>query len=154
MKLTIRKTKPSDWKIIQHLNNKVFENGAQYDDQLNLKWPFSKQGIAYYKKVVKDPKYFCRIAEINGKPVSYIVGMENNFSYRNNKVGEIDNMGTLPDFRSQGIGTKLVKKFKAWCTKQGVTHIKVCTYFQSKRAINFYKKHDLLPIDITLEGRI
>lgn len=154
MNLKIRKAQPKDWKIIQKLNSEVFTHSAQFDKHLNLKWPSSKIGINYYKKITSDKDYCCLIAEIKGKPVAYLAGLQKNYDYRTNKVGEIDNMGTSPRFRSQGIGTQLVQEFKKWCKKQNLTHIYVCTYCHSKHAINFYKKQGLQPINISLEGEI
>lgn len=154
MKVKIRKTNPEDWKIIQKLNNQVFLADSPHDQHLNLNWPFQKQGIDYYKKVTSSNKYFCIIAEIDNQPVSYLVGMEQNYSYRSNRAAEIENMGTLPSYRSKGIGSKLVAVFKEWCKHKEITHIRVSAYSQNKQAIKFYKKHGLQPIDIIFEGKI
>jgi len=63
-------------------------------------------------------------------------------------------MGVLERYRGKRIGTFLVNEFKKWCQKKGITHLKVSTYFDHQKAINFYKKQGLKPIDITLEGEI
>ena len=154
MKTMIKKAQPNDWKIIQKLNNEVFEHSKIFDKHLNLEWPFLKQGTEYYKIATSSDKYFSIIAEIDGKPVAYLVGKEKNYEYRNNKVGEIDNMGTSPKFRSKGIGSQLVNEFKKWCKSKGITYISACTYYESSRVIRFYKKQGLKPIDINLEGKI
>lgn len=154
MNVKIRKAKPEDWKIIQKLNNEVFTVDKPHDEHLNLNWPFSKKGTTYYKSVIKDPKYFCIIAEIDRKPVSYLIGTVKKFSYRTNKTAEIENMGTSPKYRSKGIGTKLIQEFKKWCKQKELTHIYVNSYYKNQKAINFYKKQGFKPIDLSLEGKI
>lgn len=154
MKVVIRKAKPEDWETIQRLNNEVFEVSRPYDKRLNMKWPYSKEGIKYYKKVTKSKKYCCIMAEIDHKPIGYLVGLEKNYSYRLNKTAEIDNMGVTPKYRTSGVGSKLVTEFKKWCKKKGLRHIKVSTYYYYKKVINFYRKQKMVPIDITLEGSL
>jgi len=149
---SIRVAKENEWQIIQRLNYEVFEASLPYDQHLNMKWPFEKAGIAYYKEAVSKPKYCCLLAEIGSEPVGYLIGVEHNYTYRLNKVAEIDNMGVIPTFRDKGIGTQLITEFKKWCKSQAITDVKVNTYYGYSEAINFYKKQGLVPIDITLEG--
>ena len=54
--LVIKTPISSDWKIIQKLNNYVFESDKDHDDDLDMMWPFSKNGIDYYKKLAKMEK--------------------------------------------------------------------------------------------------
>ena len=48
----------------------------------------------------------------------------------------------------------LVNEFKRWCHSRRLTHIKANAYYFNSKAINFYKKQEMIPIDITLEGEI
>jgi GNAT superfamily N-acetyltransferase len=154
MQVTIRKANPNDWKIVQRLNFEVYEASKQFDEHLNLRYPFYEESEHYYQDIVSNSSFFCVIAEVNNDPVAYLIGKENNYKYRNNRVGEIDSMGTSPNHRSHGIGSKLVQEFKKWCKEKGISHVSACTYYNSPKAINFYKKQGLNPIDINLEGKI
>lgn len=154
MNLVIRKSVASDWPIIQKLNAEVYENSYQFDPYLKPDDPFTKESEEDYKKTVVDPNKFCMIAEINNDPVGYLVGGENNYSYRSNKRGEIFHMGSSPKFRSLGIGTKLVEEFKKWCLQRGLTHIATSAYFNDPRARHFYEKQGMIPLDIGYEGKI
>jgi GNAT superfamily N-acetyltransferase len=154
MNIIIKRAKIEDLAIIQKLNNEVFVASQKYDCYLNMKWPFEKEGIKYFTNAIKGRKYCVLIAWLDDKPVGYLIGVERNYSYRVNRVAEIDNMGVTEDYRGKGIGTLLVNEFKKWCQKRGITHIKVNTYFNYQKAINFYKKQGLKPIDVTLEGEI
>src|SRR4030042_336192 len=147
MKVRIRKAKPEDWKIIQKLNYEVDKEIWKYDAHFNINHPYDTN--QYYKDVVSKNEFFTLIAEVNGKPIAYFIGKENNLSYRTNKVGEIDNIGTLEKYRSLGIGTQLVNRFKAWCIKKGLTHIAAYTYVESKRAIAFYERMGMKSIYVT-----
>jgi len=82
---TLRSAVENDWQIIQALNAEVFANSLQFDQYLNLQDPYSTESVDSYKKAATDKNIFCMIAEIDGVPVGYLVGSENNYSYRTNK---------------------------------------------------------------------
>ena len=56
MNIKIETAKPEDWELIQKLNNQVFVNDKDNDEDLNLEWPFSETGIKYYKKLFTWPQ--------------------------------------------------------------------------------------------------
>lgn len=151
---TIRVAQEDDWQTIQALNAEVFANSLQWDPFLNVDDPYSPESVEGYKKAVTDENTFCMIAEIDGKPVGYLVGSASNYSYRTNKRGEINHMGVSPEYRSHGFGSKLINEFKHWCKERGITHIAANTYFMDEQARHFYEKNGLKPIDVTLEGPI
>lgn len=154
MKPSFKKSTPDDWQIIQKLNHEVFKDNAKYDQYEDMKWPYSKHGIKYFKKVTSSNKYCCLIVYDNNKPIGYLAGVEKKFGYRTNKVAEIENMGITPSYRSKGIGTKLVSQFRNWCKQQKLTHIYVNSYYKNTKAVNFYKNQGLKPLDISLEGKV
>lgn len=154
MDIKIRKAKTSDWQIIQKLNAEVFEASTPFDPHLDNEWPHSPDGVGYFRQALADPGNCCLIASDNDKPIGYLIGKERNYAYRTNRSAEIDNMGVSPAFRSRGIGTLLVNRFKTWAKKRRITHLRVNTYFHSSRARTFYEKQGLQNIDLTLEGKI
>lgn len=154
MPIIYRKSIAEDWKIIKKLNAEVFEHCKQFDAYLDLRDPYTKESEEDYKQTVIDPEKFCMIAERDEKAVGYLAGGENNFSYRNNRRGEIFHMGVSPDARSMGIGSHLVEEFKKWCQEKGLTHIAVNAYFDDEEVRAFYERQGMKPIDITLEGKI
>ncbi|KKU87557.1 MAG: GCN5-related N-acetyltransferase [Candidatus Gottesmanbacteria bacterium GW2011_GWA2_47_9] len=70
------------------------------------------------------------------------------------RLAEIDNMGVTPAFRSKGIGIKLVEAYRQWAKEHGFDRLYVNAYYQNIKAIEFYKKCGLSPIDISLEGAV
>lgn len=129
LKFKIKRPKISDLKIIQKLNFEVFEASLVYDKHLDMNWPFNEKGVKYFKEALTSRDYCCLLAYDNNLPVGYLIGVLRNFSYRKNKVGEIDNMGVTKKYRGKGIGRLLVNEFKNWCQKKGLTHLRVSTYF-------------------------
>jgi GNAT superfamily N-acetyltransferase len=150
MNITIRQIGSEDWKLIQTLNNELFEDNAVYDKYLDLEWPFTK-GVEYYKKYVSDPQYCTFIAYDGEVPVGHIVGGPKDISYRNVKTAEIYEMGVSPSYRSKGIGSQLVSTLRDWAKEQGYQTLMVNSYSKNEKGINFYKKQGLQPVDINLE---
>ena len=53
-------------------------------------------------------------------------------------------------WRSQGIGSQLVDRFKAWANTRGVAQLRVSAYTANEAAIRFYRRHGFVPLDTTL----
>jgi GNAT superfamily N-acetyltransferase len=152
--ITIRRSTTSDWDIIQKLNFELYENSYQYDDFMDPNDPMTEKSTKEFHDDVANPTKFCAIAEVDKSPVGYLVGGENNYSWRTNKRGEIFHMAVSAPYRSLGIGSKLVTEFKIWCLSKGLTHVAATAYAKDQKAQNFYQKQGLTPIDVTLEGPI
>ncbi|HUW24745.1 MAG TPA: GNAT family N-acetyltransferase [Patescibacteria group bacterium] len=154
MNIKIKTAKSSDWKLIQKLNNEVFLNDEENDDDLDLDWPFSEKGIDYYQKLASGKYGKCYIAYLGKIPVGYVALAIKNFGYRKSKYVEIENIGVNPEYRSQGIGKLLVDASVRWAKEQKATKLFVSAYWNSKRAINFYKKNGFYEIGIELDRKI
>lgn len=154
MNVSIRKAKPEDWQTVQKLNHEMIEDNAQYEDVLMVGWSFSDEGAAYFKKVTSSSEYYCVVAEADGKAVGYLAGGEKKIPYRSIRVAEIGDMGVSHGYRSKGIGEKLVGAYRKWAKEQGFDRLFVNAYYKNEKAIAFYKKCGLTPIDISLEGPV
>lgn len=146
--------KPEDWGTIQKLNNEVFINDSNHDDDLDPNWPFSEKGIEYYKKLA-DGKYgHCLIAFQNDTPVGYVALAIKDFGYRKSKYVEIENIGVNPEFRSKGIGHLLMQATEKWAKEQNATKLYVSAYFKNIKAINFYKREGFCESGLELDKKI
>ncbi len=150
MDLKIRKATSVDVPILQKLNNEVFIDNHKYDSDLILDWATSEKGRAYFTKLLLDKKTICFIAEDDGKPVAYIAARPREFGYRKSRYFEVDNMGTIPTYRSKGLGSMLITKVRQWAKEQGYDRLFVNTYFFSSKAVKFYKENGFQEIDLDL----
>lgn len=153
--MKIRKVNKNEWSDLQILNNEVFVDNAKYDPDIIEDWAFSEAGKKYFQELVNDNKSICFVAENeSGKLVGYIAASPKPFSYRKSKYLEVDNMGVIPEYRSQGVGAKLMEECKDWAKENGYHRMFVVSYFKNNKAVNFYKKCGFEEIDISLEMNI
>ena len=149
-----RKAKDRDWKILQKLNNQVFLVDKDHDSDLDLRWPFSKKGIEYYKELASGKYGHCLIAFSGREAVGYVALAIKDFGYRKSKYVEIENMGVDPKYRSQGIGTHLIRAACDWAKIIGATKLWVSAYPQNTKAVNFYKKNGFYETGVELDKDI
>ena len=154
MEIKIKKALPDDWKIIQKLNNYVFINDKDNDDDLDLIWPFSQQGIKYYKELANEKYGRCLIAYLDNNAVGYIAMAIKEFGYRKSKYIEIENMGVDPKYRSKGIGKKLLDSATKWAKTKGATKLYVSAYWKNKKAIKFYKNNNFYEMGLEMDKKI
>ena len=141
--VVIRKATLKDFTAIQKLNHLSFLDAASRgdDDVLDLRWPFSKVGEAYYTKALTDAGWVAFVAcDTKGDVVGYVIGSsENKFSYRTVVTGELNDMFVVPEERRKGIANRLAQVLKTWMKEKGVDRIYVSVFAKNKRALAFYE---------------
>lgn len=147
----IRLTRPNEVKTLQNLNNEVFIDNHQYDPDLKIDWALSDDGHKYFAELVNNRDAICLIAEVDDQPVGYLAASPKISDYRISKCIELENMGVSPNFRSAGIGTKLISKLCDLAQDKGYLRLYVSAYFRNTEAINFYKRNGFNEIDVSLE---
>lgn len=147
----IRKVTIDDLEVIQQLNKLLFEYERRFGDTFNLGWPYSEDGINYFKeRINKDGLVL--VAEVDKKLVGYICGTILNLSYRSvNPIAELENMFVLEEFRGRGIGSSLLNEFIRVTKENGAKKFKVIAIFQNKKAVDFYKKNRFKDFEHVLE---
>lgn len=151
MQVVIRESNFEDWKIIQELNHQVFQVDQDHDSDLNMDWPFSDEGVEYYKQVANGEIGKCFVACEEDQVIGYIALAEKVFGYRKSKYLEIDNMGVDQKYRSQGIGKLLVEKAGEWAGNHGFARLFVSAYWENHGANNFYRKNGFTEIGIMFD---
>lgn len=154
MNIKIKPAESKDWKVVQKLNNQVFINDQDHDDDLDMDWPFSAKGIKYYKDITSGKLGKCFIAYNQDKPVGYVALSIKDFGYRKSKYVEVDNIGVDPKYRSKGVGRMLIEKAGEWAKKQNATKLYVQAYWENKKAIGFYKKNGFYEIGMELDKKL
>ena len=144
-----------DLKNIQGLNKKLFEEEfAKYDKTIDVNWPLSRDGEAFYKERIANQDGCAFVLKSNGEIIGYLVGSlsEDEF-YRNiDKFAELDDMYVSEELRSEGHGKKLYDAFIDWCKKNAVKRIKVLVTAKNRQAIKFYKTKGFEDHNVTLEA--
>lgn len=154
MEWNIRKATSEDIGAIQHLNTKLrHKDYEEYDQTINVDFPLSDGGSAYFKERIESPDSFALVAESASTVVGYFVGtVIKPEMYRTmSEIGEGENMFVDDGFQGQGIGTQFMEKFEEWCKGRGVARTRVVASAENKVAIEFYKKVGFEKYDLTLE---
>src|SRR3990172_3772034 len=118
----IRKATIEDLEQIQQLNQLLFiKEEKDYDSLLNVEWPFEKEGEEFFKKTITDNSRATFVAEEDGKIVGYLAGKSSPGPwYKDHCISaELDTMFILNEYRSSGIGSRLVKSFVVWAKDAG-----------------------------------
>ena len=92
---TIRTATLADLKTIQEFNHALCKKEhEEYDPTINPDYPFSPEGEAYFRSKIESEDSLALIAEIDGKPVGYLVGeILPSEDYRTPiKMAEVENM--------------------------------------------------------------
>lgn len=156
MGFSIRQATEKDFSLIQAMNTALFVSDAPHDDALNVDWPQSTEGIAYYRQKLTEPSSVVFIAEdISGRPVGYIIGCSvNKFRYRKVKTGELENMYVAPQWRRQGVGKALIDRLQGWMKTRGIDRMYVSAYAKNEDAIHFYDRCGFDLWEIGLEMKL
>lgn len=152
--MIIRNADTGDIKVLQDLNDEVFIDNAKYDPDIKTDWAQSEAGKKYFINVINDPDAVCLIAEENSVAIGYILGSRMAREYCKSKYFEIENMGVHPDYRSKGIGSKLMDNCLKITKEKGFQKVYVNVYIKNEKAVNFYKKYGYNEIDVCLDKTI
>ncbi len=152
--IEIRKAAIKDMKAVQRLSQLLFETDFEHDPTLNCKWTFGKDGKKYFSSQIRTGNVF--VAVDNKKIVGYLscIAYKSESWRKLDKIGELDNMFVLQEYRSQGIGKMLFQEFVSWCKSKKIRRIKVAALAQNTRAIEFYRKNGFRDHDLALETDI
>lgn len=147
----VRLAREDELKIVQDLNHKLFTHDDQFFNDLNLQWPYEKEGEEYFKHKLDGSKGVCFVAEVDGQVVGYLAGrtFDAGGAYLARRA-ELDNMFVEEEHRSTGVGTALVKEFAKWCKENGVEKIFVNAFSPNTNAIAFYEKNNFQSYSTTL----
>lgn len=154
MNISIREATIEDLKEIQNLNYQLFElEHNNFDSNLNTNWTFSTIGENYFKDIIQNGVVL--LALDNHKIIGYMAGSINiQLSYMTNSLAELDNCYIEEAYRNQGIGKKLLEKFKQYCISQVIKEIKVTASAKNISARKFYENNNFEDFEITYKMKL
>lgn len=155
--MEIRKAVVGDLKVVQELNQMLFEKEhGEYDSLLDLDWVFSEEGTKYYKDKISKKDNCVLVAVVDGKVVGYLCGgLMKAGAYcrlRSLVAAELENTFVLEEFRGKGIGQKFYDEFVEWCKGKNVKKIMVDASAGNDLAMKFYRKNGFKDYSLTLEA--
>ncbi|MEI7718315.1 MAG: GNAT family N-acetyltransferase [archaeon] len=124
-KIIIRKATIKDIKAVREIANVPGLKAAGDDEAPPARW---------YSPLIKKMFY---IAEVDGEVVGFLTG-EN---LRN--IGLLWEIGVFPKFRSQGIGSILLKKFIDECNKKKLV-VMIAYGSNNENTLGFFRKHKFI----------
>jgi ribosomal protein S18 acetylase RimI-like enzyme len=152
MTIQIRAGTPDDLARVQALNLDLFQHDAKFDPHLDMDWPHSPKGGEKYFQSRLGGEGVVLVAEVSGEIVGYLAGaIRPNFTYRDGRQSELENMCVDVKFRRSGVGSALTDAFTEWSRRNGADEIYVSAAFGNERGVRFYQSrgfdsyaHDLL----------
>jgi len=152
--MIIRKARSDEIQQLQNLNDEAFADNPHFDPDLDPSWAQSDKGKEYFTKAVNSSTSCFLVAEDKGKLIGYIAAAPNNFDYRRSTYVEIENLGIVPEYRSQGVGTQLMNRCLTWTKEKGYKKVFLHSYAKNNNALSFYNKQGFSEIFVTLEKNI
>jgi diamine N-acetyltransferase len=152
--MIIRQARKDEIKKLQDLNDKAFADNPNYDPDLDLNWAQSDEGKKYFTNAVNSSDNYFLVAEEKSTLVGYLAAAPKHFDFRKSNYIEIENLGIIPEYRSKGLGKKLIEKCLKWAKEKGYQKAYLRCYFKNTHALSFYKNNGFSEISVSLEKNI
>lgn len=150
--LTIQRANISDLEKVLLLSDGLTLADFPYDKKVDINWAHTDNGRKYYEEKIKGTLGVCFVAEIDEKIIGFITAAEKEVpSYRQVKVAELENIFVKEEFRSKGIGKKLMEAFVNWAKELKVDKVAVNVFALNEKAIAFYKREGFVSQELNLE---
>jgi GNAT superfamily N-acetyltransferase len=89
------------------------------------------------KEVILSTDHIALVAVVDGEVAGWIHAFKAIF-LESNPFVEVGGLVVDENYRSQGIGKKLVEQIKQWCTEQKISTLRVRSQVKRKEAHQFY----------------
>ena len=123
----------------------------EYDDDIAMNFDLTEAGYKFFKKALTNKNGCFFIAYDGKKMVGYANGGAKEYSYRNKRYFEIENIGVIPNYKRKGIGKRLLQKILDWTKSRNFERIHLNCYIKNQEALKFYRKLGFKEIDVSLE---
>jgi ribosomal protein S18 acetylase RimI-like enzyme len=155
MDIPIRKATSKDLVEIQKLGTELMISERRFEQSYKEDWYFSKEGAKYLLKEIRGRNHICFVAESDNRLVGYAsCKIITDDTSRTVKRAELDNLVVSEQYRSHGIGHKLVAAFKQWAKTKEATKLKVIVNAHNSGAIDFYKSTEFKDFQLIMEADI
>ena len=155
--LTIRKATLEDWKSIQGLNLQIFEFELETcEPTSNLEYPFSEEGIEYFKKAASNEDgYSAIVADLSGQVVAYAILKEIPESELTHRIGvkqiQLHTLSVDKRHRDRGLGKQVLNQAIEIAKEKGANRLKVVAYAPNERARHLYRSSGFSELEVVHE---
>jgi GNAT superfamily N-acetyltransferase len=149
--VSIRAATTADTDGLVASNTALFAADAAVRDPLrNANWP-AENAAGFVAETLADSDMLVLVADHDGKIIGHLIGafLPTSPMWTASRA-ELFSMQIMPAWRSQGIGSQLVVRFKSWAQTRGVAQLRVSAYTANESALRFYRRHGFTPLDTTL----
>jgi ribosomal protein S18 acetylase RimI-like enzyme len=143
MDFKLRNANSSDIKTLDYFQNNIGIHERPLDSNIKRKGKIRYYALKDIKKIISSKNSKILIAEINGKPVGCGFGeiKKNHANWSKFKYkGYIGMMFVEKEYRSKGIGTKILNTLLDWFEKRKVSDIRLQVYSNNDIAVHTYRK--------------
>ena len=102
---------------------------------------------ALYIEWMTQPDSFAFVAELDGKPVGYVLGFvqEPSEMWDTGRIGHIDSFLVTPEARGKGVGSLLLEKVYDHLGRIGVRTVGLDVVSRNEGARRFYEREGFVP---------
>ena len=158
MEYQIRKAKIEDLEQIKTLLQKLAQKEHdEFDETINPDYAITEDADKFLRHRIEDQdNSLCLVVLDNEKIIGYFAGgISAVEDYRfPGQIGEGESILIEAEYRSQGLGTKFLTMFEAWCKEKGLKRMKGIVSAANKDAIKLYKRFGFEDYDLHLEKKI
>lgn len=152
--IEIRIATLSDTDDVLRLFGLLSDHHTALDQTHNVAWRDTEEAAGYFNKRVQQGTVW--VATDGTDVIGYLAGhVSKGPIYRTlESVAEIQNMLVVDAYRGQGVGSKLVEQFCAWCAEQGIAQITIDALAANPEAVEFYRGLRFVDYVLTLERKM
>jgi predicted N-acetyltransferase YhbS len=114
MNVTIRKATIADLQILLDINYSSFEANAIYDPYIDMNWIHTEDAKKCFQASIAKAGHYTIIAEVDKKPVGFLVLSPKRLTYRKVKMIELNILAVMPGYQCKHIGATLIAAAKKW----------------------------------------
>lgn len=129
-----------------------FQREEEDSPPVTTKVDFIKFCTCFFEKSIVSGTWHHWLAEINGKPIAHASLQQISMIPRPNRLkdtlGYLTNVYTIPDYRNQGLGTKLIQQIKDWSISED---LELAIVWPSEKSNSFYQRLGFKPSEEIME---
>ncbi|QGA80393.1 GNAT family N-acetyltransferase [Candidatus Nanohalobium constans] len=125
----------------------------EHDPTIDPEWTLTEEAANWYRERINQGNGFAVVAQEDQTVIGYAIGVtESAEEFRTtDTLAELETMYLQPQYRGQGIGSKLVQEFKDWAREKGADRLRVEASAENEDAIRFYQENGFEDYSVTLE---